>query len=56
MKEAKEWAVDDDLFLSLMLVSVVCLLQGYGVAEMGGVALGVLIQNGGRTNCLFCCC
>jgi hypothetical protein len=37
-----------------MLVSVVvCLLQGYGVAEIGGVALGVLIQNGGQTNCLF---
>jgi hypothetical protein len=30
-----------------MLVSVVvCLLQGYGVAEIGGVVLGVLIQNG----------
>jgi hypothetical protein len=39
-----------------MLVSVVvCLLQGYGVAEIGGVALGVWIQNGGRTNCLFVC-
>jgi hypothetical protein len=38
----KKWAVNDDLFLSLKLVSVVvCLLQGYGVA------LGVLIQNGG---------
>lgn len=54
MKETKEWAVDGDLFLSLMLVSVVvCLLQGYGVAEIGGVALGVLIQNGGGTNCWF---
>jgi hypothetical protein len=54
VKETKEWAVDGDLFLSLMLVSVVvCLLQGYGVAEIGSVALGVLIQNGGGTNCLF---
>jgi hypothetical protein len=40
-----------------MLVSVVvCLLQGYGVAEIGGVALGVWIQNGSWTNCLFVCC
>jgi hypothetical protein len=41
-KRQKSGWFHGDLFLSLMLVSVVvCLLQGYGVAEIGGVVLGV---------------
>jgi hypothetical protein len=32
-----------------------CLLQVYGVEEMDGVALCVLIHGGSRNNVLFCC-
>ncbi len=55
-KRQKSGRFDGDLFLSLMLVSVVvCLLQGYGVAEIGGVVLGVLIQNGAWNQWFVCC-
>jgi hypothetical protein len=39
MKETKEWAIDG-IFFSLVDVSVVYLLDVYGIAKIGVVALG----------------